>query len=221
MDDIEKLQDFEGTRGKLRLPIDIKPCITALLDGHNPAAKIALNPLIIACELHRIGKNEQQIKSLLTKANVKPSKLRSVVKSAITGTWNYACPGLEERGLCLFESRFDCWWFEKIPRESQKPWREQDFWRYGWPDKLGAAKSMLYLALRQVEKIRGYKAGSRLYVSWDELQTVSGVNRHTIKPGLEALEKIGLITYKPGQKRAKGSKGLATEVTRIIPIPKP
>jgi len=218
---LEKLQEFEQTRGKLRLPLDIKPCITALLNEDNPTAKIALNPFIIACELHRIGKDEKQIESLLTKANVKPSKVRSAVKSALTGKYGYACPGLEEKGLCLFESRFDCWWFDKIPRQSQKEWRERDFWRYNWPVKLGIAKSILYLALKEIEKIRDYNAGSRLYVSWDELQRVSGVNRHTIKPGLQGLETVGLIRYKAGQKRAKGSKGLASEISRVIPIPKP
>jgi len=30
-----------------------------------------------------------------------------------------------------------------------------------------------------------------------------------------------LIKYKPGHKRAKGAKGLASEIQRIIPIPKP
>ena len=221
MEDLEKLQEFEQVRGKLRLPLDIKPCITALLNGNNPAAKIALNPFIIACELYRIGKNEQQIETCLTKVNVKPSKVRSAVKSALTGKYGYACPGLEEKGLCLFESRFDCWWFDKIPRQSQKEWRERDFWSYHWPDKLGSAKSMLYLAIKQVEKLKGYQAGSRLYVSWDKLQEVSGVSRYTIKPGLETLKKLNLITYRPGQKRAKGSKGLASEISRVIPIPKP
>lgn len=220
MDDLEKLQEFEKTRGKLRLPLDIKPCITALLDGHNPAAKIALNPFIIACELHRVGKNGKQIGSLLTKANVKSSKVKSAVKSALTGRYGYACPGLEEKGLCLFKSRFDCWWFDKIARQSQKEWRERDFWRYNWPHKLGTAKSMLYLAIKEIEKTRGYQAGSRLYVSWDELQKVSAVNRHTIKPGLEGLNRVGLIIYKLGQKRAKGLKGLASEISRVIPIPK-
>lgn len=109
MDDIEKQQEFEQVRGKLRLPLDIKPCITALLNGDNPAAKIALNPFIIACELHRVGKNEQQLKSLLSKANIKPSKVRSAVKSALTGKYGYACPRLEELGICIYESRFDCW----------------------------------------------------------------------------------------------------------------
>ena len=221
MEDLQKLQEFEKTRGKLRLPLDIKPCITKLLDGSSPGATNGLNPFIIACELFRVGKNQQQLKSLLSKANVKPSKIKSSTKSALTGKYGYACPRLEELGLCIYESRFDCWWFDKIPRQSQKEWRERDFWTYHWPDKLGTAKSMLYLALKEIEKIRGYQAGSRLYVSWDELQRVSGASRDTIKPGLEALERIGLIIYKPGHKRVKGSKGLATEVSRIIPITKP
>lgn len=221
MQDLEKLQDFEKVRAKSRLPEDIKPCITALLNGHNPAANIALNPFIIACELHRIGKDKEQTESLLSKANIKPSKLRSAVKSAVTGKWSYGCSTLEEKGLCLFESRFECWWHEKIPRESQKEWRERDFWRYKYPGTFGTAKSMLYLALKEIEKIRGYNAGSRLYVSWDELQRVSGAGRNTIKPGLETLKKKGLIKYKPGHKRAKGAKGLASEISRVIPIPKP
>ena len=221
MQDLEKLQEFEKTRGKLRLPLDIKPCITKLLDGSSPGASNALNPFIIACELFRVGKNEQQLKSLLSKVNVKPSKIKSSIKSALTGKYGYACPRLEELGLCIYESRFDCWWFDKIPRQSQKEWRERDFWRYNWPHKLGLAKSILYLSLKEIEKIRGYNAGSRLYVSWDELQKVSGVNRHTIKPGLEGLKTVGLIRYKRGQKRAKALKGLASEISRVIPIPKP
>ena len=220
MDDLEKLQDFEKTRGNLRLPLDIKPCITNLLNGSSPSANRGLNPFIIACELFRVGRDEKQIEFLLTKTNVKSSKIKSAIKSAVTGKYNFGCPRLEKKGLCVFESRFECWWYEKIPRQSQKKWRERDFWRYHWPHRLGNAKSMLYLALREVEKKRDYQAGARLFVSWDELQKVSAVSRDTIKPGLEALQKIGLIRYKPGQKRAKGSKGLASEISRVIPIPK-
>ncbi|MQY58312.1 MAG: hypothetical protein GH144_01700 [Clostridia bacterium] len=35
------------------------------------------------------------------------------------------------------------------------------------------------------------------------------------------LKKIGLIKYIPGKRRVKGSKVKASEVIRIIPIPKP
>lgn len=219
MQDLEKLQEFEKTRSKSRFPPDIKPCIAHLLDN-NPQVRNGDNAFIASIELHRVGKSDSQIESKLTKLGIKQSRVRGIVKSVSKGIYEYGCPRLLSEGFCLYESRFDCWWYDRIARQSQKQWRERDFWRYGYPDKLGAAKAILYLALKEIEKIRNYKAGSRLYVSWDELQRVSGVNRHTIKPGLEALETLGLITYKPGQKRAKGSKGLASEISRVVPIPK-
>lgn len=220
MEELGKLQEFEKTRGKLRLPLDIKPCITKLLDGSSPGATNGLNPFIIACELFRVGKNEQQLKSLLSKANVKPSKIKSSIKSALTGKYGYACPRLEELGLCIYESRFDCWWFDKIPRQSQKDWRERDFWRYGWPQKLRATESMIYLAIRQIERKRDYQAGSRLFIAYKEISKVSGVDTSTIRKGLEALQKTGLINLTVGKKRLQGSKAQATQIQRIIPLPK-
>ena len=219
MKDLEKLQEFEKTRSKSRFPSDIKPCIAHLLDN-NPEIRKADNAFIASIELHRVGKSDSQIKSKLTKLGIKESRVKGIIKSLSKEVYQNSCPGLLTKGFCLYESRFDCWWYDRIARQSQKEWRERDFWRSKYPDQLGAARSMLYLAIKEIEKIRGYKAGSRLYVSWDELQRVSGVNRHTIKPGLEGLDTIGLITYKPGHKRAKGSKGLASEISRVIPIPK-
>lgn len=221
MQDLEKLQDFEKVRGKFKLPLDIRPCITALLNGHNPAAKIALNPFIIACELHRVGKNKQQIESLLRKAHIKPSKLRSAVKSGVTGRWAYRCDTLEEKGLCLFESRFDCWWVSRIVGKDKKGWEEKDFWTYHWPKRLRRTEECLYRAIRAIEMRRGYQAGSRLFVSWDELYEVSRISRRTIGKKLKVLRTIGLIKYRPGEHRVRGSKGRATQVNRIIPIPRP
>jgi hypothetical protein len=37
----------------------------------------------------------------------------------------------------------------------------------------------------------------------------------------DTLDRVGLIKYRPGEERVKGSKGRATQVTRIIPIPRP
>lgn len=222
MKDIEELQDYEKVRGKLRLPAEVKPCLMNMLNGSSPGLiGQGRNAFIVSCELCRVGRSNKQIESILTKQNIRPSKIQGILKSVTKDMYSYGCPRLEELDICIYESRFECPWFEKIPRESQKEWRERDFWRYGWAHRLSAPQVVIYLALKEVEKIRRYRAGSRLYVSWDELQGVSGVNRQTIKPGLEALEKLGLIRYKPGQKRVKGLRGVATEIWRIIPIPKP
>jgi len=219
MEDIEKLEDFERTRGKLRLPAELKPCIANLIE--NPAFIDGLKPFIIGCELQRIGTTEKKIEALLTRVNVKPSKIRAIIQSLTSGKYSYGCPKLEEMGLCLYKTRFECWWYNKIPRQSQKEWREQDFWRYNWPQRLRPTVSMLYLAIKAIEKKRRIWAGSWLFISWNEFVEKSGVNRKTVKVGLTRLHQIGLIEYKPGQRRIKGSRGLATQVKRVIPIPKP
>jgi len=217
VEELEKLQEYEKTRSKTRLPETVKPCLMSLIEKKEKLE--GDQAFILACELHRVGKQAKRIEEILNSLNVKQSKIRNILKSLKVRDYEYGCPTLEEKGLCIFENREDCHWWDKIPRVNQQAFRERDFWRYAWPHRLGAAKSMLYLALREIEKKRGYTAGSRVYVSWNELQTLTGVSRHTIKPGLEALQRIGLIKYKPGHKRAKGAKGLATEIQRIIPIP--
>ena len=214
MEDLEKLQSFEKTRGKLRLPSDIKPCIVKLLD--NPSVKEADNPFIIGCELHRVGRTEKQIDSLLTRLGIRTSKVQGVIKSIATGKYEFGCPRLEEKGICLYEKREECFWYQAIPRESQRSYRERDFWRFGWPSRLTAPEGMIYLAIREVEKRRGLPAGSRLYVSRKELSGLAGVSPPWVMKCCERLEKVGLIRFKRGLQHRWYGK--ASEVKRIIPI---
>ena len=221
MDDIEKLQDFEKTRRRLKLPIDIKPCIVSLLDGDNPATSENNNPFIIACELNRIGKEPKRIEQILDSLYIKPSKVRSTLKSLIRRDYKYLCSTLEERGLCLYEDYKDCFWYQKSSDKNKKGWEEKDFYRYHWPKRLRRTEECLYRAIRAIEIRKGWQPGSRLFVTWDKLYQESRISRDTIGVKLELLRRIGLIKYRPGEERVKGSKGRATEVARIIPIPKP
>ncbi len=216
MEDLEKLQDFERTRGKLRLPADIKPCIVKLLEG--PSVREADNPFIAAVELHRVGRTEKQIDSLLTRLGVKDSKVRGVIKSVASGRYEFRCPTLEEKGICLYKSRQECFYYQAIPRESQKPYRERDFWRFGWPRRLTAPEIVIYLAIREFERLKGYPAGTRLYMSRRDFIRISGRAAKTIMPSLERLKKKGLIKFKKGTQHKW--YGRASEVKRIIPIPR-
>jgi len=215
MEEVERLEDFERTRGKLRLPTDVKPCIVKLLE--DPSCKDGDNPFIIGCELHRVGRTERQIDSLLVSLSIRTSKVQGVIKSIATGRYKgFGCPHLEEKGICLYKSREECFWYQAIPRESQKPYRERDFWRFGWSSRLTAPESMIYLAIREVEKRRGLPAGSRLYVSRKELSGLTGVSPPWVTKCCEKLERVGLISFKKGsQHRWYGRAG---EVKRIIPI---
>ncbi|MBA7471589.1 MAG: hypothetical protein GH144_01745 [Clostridia bacterium] len=216
MGEIERLEDFERTRGKLRLPVDVKPCIIKLLD--EPSIREGDNPFIIACELHRVGRTEKQIESLLMRLNIRDSKVRGVIKSVASGKYEFGCPTLEEKGICLYEKREDCFWYQAIPRESQRSYRERDFWRFGWPGRLTAPESMIYLAIREIEKRRGLPAGSRLYISRKELMRVSGRGHSWVLECCERLKKKGLIEFRKGTQHRW--YGRASQVKRIIPIPR-
>ena len=139
MEDLEKLQDFERTRRKLRLPADIKPCIVKLLE--DPSVREADNPFIVACELHRVGRTEKQIDSLLTRLGIRASKVRGVIKSVASGRYEFRCPTLEEKGICLYESRQECFYYQAIPRESQKPYRKGS--QHRWHRKASEIKRII------------------------------------------------------------------------------
>jgi len=218
MQELEILQDFEETRGQLRLPLDMKPCICKLMKDCE-RSRSGINAFIIACELFRVGKTKEKVESVLFELGVTYSKTQSAVKSASTGKYSYGCPSLEAEGLCLHENRIECWWYERIPKKSQKGWKERDFWRFGWPTKLNPASVVIYLALGEIEHKRQYKAGSRLYVSRKELAELAGVSAPWTIESLKKLEKSGLIKFQKGIQHLWYGK--ASEVQRIIPIPKP
>ena len=218
MQELEKLQDFEETRGQLSLPLDTKPCICKLMKDYE-LSKSGSNAFIIACELFRVGTKKEKVETILFKLGVAYSKAQSAVKSASTGKYSYGCPSLETEGLCLYQNRIECWWYERIPKKSQKRWRERDFWRFGWPRKLNPAAIVVYLAIRELEHKRGYETGSRLYVSRKELAELTGISAPWTIESLKKLEKAGLIKFQKG--RQHRWYGKASEVQRIIPIPKP
>jgi len=218
MEELERLQDFEEIRGQLRLPLDTKPCIAKLMKNCE-LRRGGISPFIIACELFRIGRKKEKVEAVLLELGVAYPKTQSAVKSASTGKYNYGCPSLEAEGLCLYENRTECWWYERIPKKSQKPGKERDFWRFGWPSRLNPASVVVYLALREIEHKRQYKAGSRLYVSRKELAELTGLSPPWIVKCLEKLEKPGLISFEKGKQHRWYS--IASRAQRVIPIPRP
>lgn len=219
MDDIDKLQQYEKTRSKTRLPETVKPCLMSLIAKREKLE--GDQAFILACELHRVGKQPKRIEGILDSLYISQSKVRSIVRSLRIKDYKYDCSTLEDRGFCLYQDHKDCWWWKKSPDKNKKGWEEKDFYRYGWPKRLRRTEECLYRALRAIEIRRGWQPGTRLFVSWDELHEKSRVARRIIGKKLKVLRRVGLIKYRPGDHRVKGSKGRATQVTRIIPIPRP
>jgi len=216
--DLNKLQDFEKVRGKLRLPPDIKPCLAKLIDGSHPEVRHGKTPFIVACELYRIGKNDDYIISLLIELGVNRSKAYNAVGSAMKGKYGYGCPTLELEGLCLYKVKYECIWYDQIPRHNQKAYRDRDFWRFGWPERIGSTASMIYLATIEIEKKRRIWAGSGLFISYREYSKTSGISIGWILKALDKLRKYKLIKIKVGTRHKWYGK--ATRIQRIVPIPR-
>ena len=218
MNDLE-LQEYEKIRRKLQLSEDIRPCMALLIDNKQKLQGDI--PFVLGCELHRIGNEPEGIRKVLDKLYIRESKIVNILKSIKTKGYKFDCSTLEEKGFCRYEDHKDCWWWKKSPDKNKKGWQERDFYTYGWPERLRRTEESLYRGIRAIEIRRGWEPGTRLFVTWDQLYEESRITRCSIGKKLEILKKIGLIKYRPGKERVKGSKARATQVSRIIPIPKP
>ncbi len=220
--DLRELQEFEKTTSKYKLPPSPKPCILKLLNNREVVEteerwKV---PAIIACELKRAGCGQNQvIRRLELWGNASFSEINSAVRVAFEKSYEFGCPKLETLGICLYSSRHDCPWYARIPKKGQYRYRERDFYHFGWPRHLKPSEQCIYFALRELERKRQMSAGSRLFASERELAKIAGVVRKTVRCGLRELKNKGLVKFRKGY--AHKQYGIAGEIQRVIPIPKP
>ncbi|MBA7478373.1 hypothetical protein ES707_13796 [subsurface metagenome] len=236
MDDIEKLQDYEERRNKRKLPQQFKPCVLEMLDtclikGENSfqRGKVAL---IIAAEYLRLGKPTQKTDRVLSIWNNRndPPLHPSDINNAIRDAPKYIDPGFgcnndimlafcdfeEDKTLCPYYRKM----MESQGRKSKARHRESHFYSYGWPIILKQPEILLYLSLRQLEKLdHNKKAGQTIVTPYRLLVRYSGVHIAQIKASLIKLRRVGLIKVRIGEPYLWKVK--ATEITRIIPIPRP
>lgn len=236
MEYIEKLQDYERRRKKFKLPQQFKPCILEMLDtplykGENSfsRSKVALS---IAVEYLRLGKPAKKIERALLTWNsknhppLKPSDVNGAIKRAPEYLeFGFGCNNDLMIAFCDFaKDRMLCPFYQKMMinqgRKSSARHRESHFYSYGWPRILSLSEITLYLSLRQIEKLQhNKKAGQTIVAPYSLITKYSGVSMSHIKENLIKLKESGLIRLKIGEPYRWKSK--ATEITRIIPIPKP
>ena len=61
--------------------------------------------------------------------------------------------------------------------------------------------------------------GSHLFVSERDMAQLAGLCRKTVRNGVKVLKQKGLIEFKSGQRHKH--YGIAGQIRRIIPIPRP
>jgi len=228
-DEIKNLVRVNETLKKFTLPNFIKPCVALMLqDGFEKGGDFSRDRVcyIISTEMRRIGKSENVTAKILQewdRGNEPPLglvKIRAKINSAYRTNYTFGCsnePVLLE--YCQKINRDFCKYYQAISPRKRKG-SDRDFIKYGWPQCLSPSARLVYiLALPEIEKRRGLRAGERIFASHREISKICGVTRTTIGEILQILQEKGLITYKTGQPYRWRVE--ASEIKRIIPIPKP
>lgn len=226
------LEKIKRAQDRFILPDFIMPCVSLMLnDSFEKGGEFSRDRVayIIATELRRIGESSEVAEKKLTRwdeGNVPSlgiSKIRIKAKSAYARDYSFGCNNeaviLE---YCKKVNKDFCRYYKQIS-SGKRIGNDRDFIRYGWPNILsGSERDVYYIALPELEKRRGIKAGDLIIANHREIAKICGVSLGRVAGELGVLKKLqrrGLITYKPGKPYRWRVE--ASEIKRIIPIPKP
>jgi hypothetical protein len=179
--------------------------------------------LIIASELRRMGKDKEMALNITrdwNKRNInllKDSEIRSANSTAYRRNYNYSCHNQKIKEFCIGEEFCT---FSNYVKSDKKPTSNSSFFDFGWQKILSnAAKDVYYLGLIQLEIRKGVGFGGLIIANQTEIGRYAGITPKSVRKALQELQRIGLIEYKAGSPRIW--EGKASQIRRIIPIPKP
>ena len=219
----------EATKSLNLSPNEIKPCVAMMMQigfekGGFPDRSRAAN--IIASELLRIGKDEDEIEFLITMWNEKNnhplsnSKLKSTLNTAIrkeeTGGYRYSCNSEYLKPFCIEDF---CSYRNAKTQGRSKYTNNRLYYTYGWQFILSNVEKLIYFALIELERRKGVYAGGLIISNYRNIACITGTSLKYIGKGLRGLKEKGLIEYEAGVPRKW--EGKASKIRRIIPIPKP
>ena len=225
MNDTNNLETIKDATRKFTLPEFIKPCVSLMLNDNFEGSRDRV-AYIIATELRRVGKRPEVTEKILAewdRDNVPPlgiSKIRCKIRSAYKTDYTFGCnnePIILE--YCEKVNKDFCQYHKEIFPQ-KRIGSDRDFIKYGWQNHLTPGARLVYfMALPELEKRRGLRAGERLFASHREIAKACGVSLDRIGKILEKLADKGLIKYKTGEPYRWRVE--ASGIQRIIPIPKP
>lgn len=220
---------------------DLKPCVAYLLDGNLGGAGRHDAAFVLGLELRRMGLNEHEMEQPVRQwargldygEREAVRNARDAYKKRGDGTYRYFPPGLKKGpratsvlgAICT-----DVGCPEQCPplatlRRGSKQESFQRFDQLGWPAVLKRARLRsavdVYWALCELELVRGFSCGNRLYVSYEQLEEKADVSKSTVRRSLMKLGEYGLVAFTPGLGRSGPRNRWASEVSRVVPIPSP
>ncbi len=174
------------------LPQMMKPCVAAMLEegvlpGYEPDPNTAC--FMVASEMKRLGKTQDEAGKACHEWQAEHGdvlgfgEVERTVRSAYGGECQYGC-GTESR---LYNSDY-CMGHDKCPYykqlgASRKP-RDQDYFDYGWPERLNPAARNVYVAICELDR-RAQRPGAKHCVTYRRLHKLSGVSTGHMKKPLQ------------------------------------
>lgn len=226
---LKYLENANTQNKRFSLPQNTKPCIsnilgTSISKGDMPSRNDLA--ITIAVELRKNGLDTDQVKRILKEWNynnnppLKESEIRSVLKSSEKNkadgslVYDYGCNHSNLIAFCINpEDRNSCFYYKNNYSTSKK--YNIDYVSLGWQKKLTLSQRfVLFFVIPYLERRRGAKTGSKLFVSVRELSQISGIDKNRFKAILTKLADCNLIEYTPGTCRKWEKK--ATEIRRIV-----
>ena len=203
-------------------PKEIRPCIAKIMTTQFkavdcPSRSLACN--IICSEMLRIEKINPEIELILSEWNshndppLRKSHLDSTLRTAERKLYNYSCNNQYLQIYCV-----DGFCPFKKDLGDFKYANNRNFYAFGWSKLLSSAGVSVYHSLIEYERRKGVGAGGLLILTYRNIANISISLRHVGKV-LKELENCGLIKFKIGTSRKWQKR--ASEISRIIPIPKP
>ncbi len=229
MDSVD-LQYAHELAGKmsLKLGVDaqlIKPCIgvmfnTSFTKGGAPDRSLVAS--ILASEMKRMGISQEKATDYILKWNEpnnppkSQSEILSTIRTAYRKDYNYSCRHWAFEGCCVGK---DMCVYYKGALSKRKYYNNRVFYNYRWQLILSSAQHLIYHSLIELERKRGVGAGGLIIANHKQIAYFSGITPKYIGVSLQNLQSFGLIKYKAGIPRKW--EGKASEIRRIVPIPKP
>jgi len=231
---LKYLEDANTLNRRYSLPKNIKPCISQILGtsiskGDMPSRNDLA--ITIAVELRKNGLDTDQVKRNLKDWNynnnppLKESEIRSVLKSSEKKKQNgslvydYGCNHSNLIAFCIDpEDKNSCFYYKNNYSSSKKTYI--DYTSKGWQKELTLLQRyILFFVIPYLEKRRGVRPGTRIFVSVRELRQISGCDKNSFRSVFEKLSEYELIEYIPGSSKRWEKK--ATEIKRLINIRDP
>jgi hypothetical protein len=224
---------------------DLKPCVALVLDGNIGGADRHEAAFVLAMEFRRLTFDEDTTRRLMThwgaKVDYRYADVRRAIQSAQRkmpdGSWRYHPPGVVKNphspyGRVLSATcaavgcPANCLPFRQLHRGPGGEGFDR-FEHLGWPEFFKKARQDAaidwYRAVCDVERRRGFVAGSPLLTSYKDLANLSGRGHRHAGENLERLLDLGLLAvFERGSgsgPRAKDRK--PSRIQRRVPVPPP